>query len=87
MDPDHLSSCANQKAGQPRGSSRQTALTSTESLRADPTLLTPQERLTAFGELMLRAMERRKRQLAVNKLPAANQKRNSCHSGAQAGRT
>lgn len=37
-----------------------------DSLRADPVLLTPQERLTAFGKLLLRAVERRKRHRSTN---------------------
>lgn len=32
-----------------------------DSLRADPVLLTPQERINAFGKLLLRAVERRNR--------------------------
>ena len=32
-----------------------------DGLRADPVLLTPQERLSAFGKLLFRAVQRQKR--------------------------
>lgn len=40
-----------------------------DSLRADPVLLTPQERLSAFGRLLFRAVQRQKRHRSTYATP------------------